>query len=46
MYEKPKVERFGSFRDLTQWGSSGLYLLQSSLPGCGPSNNTPKKCRS
>jgi hypothetical protein len=46
MYEKPKVEHFGSFRELTQWSGGGLFLFQSTLPGCVPSNQTPKKCRS
>jgi hypothetical protein len=45
MYEKPKVERSGSLRELTQWGGP-LFQMQSGLPGCGPSNNTPNKCRS
>lgn len=44
MYSKPKVERFGSLRELTQWGGS-LFLLQNGLlPGCGPSGNRPPKC--
>ncbi len=46
MYRRPEVERFGSFRELTQWGGGTLFLLQNGLPGCEPSNNTPKKCRS
>lgn len=41
MYEVPKFERFGTLRELTQWGGA-LYLLQ--LPGCIPSGNVPKKC--
>lgn len=45
MYEKPKVERFGSLRELTQWGGP-LFLLQGGLlPGCGPSGGKPKKCQ-
>lgn len=25
MYQKPKVERFGTFRELTQIGTNGAY---------------------
>lgn len=29
MYEKPVVERFGSFRDLTRWGCSSEYKFHT-----------------
>lgn len=45
MYQKPRLERFGSFRELTQWGGGGLFLLDSTLPGCKASGNKPKKCQ-
>jgi hypothetical protein len=45
MYQKPKVERFGSFRELTQWGGSGLFLLQSAT-GCKNSGGRPPGCKS
>ena len=42
MYQKPSVERFGSFRDLTQAGCTGVSDGASFL-GSGPSTgDTPR----
>lgn len=37
MYEKPRVERFGTFRDLTQAGTTGLGDL--AVINCNTGNN-------
>jgi hypothetical protein len=38
MYQKPVLERFGSFRELTQWGlssaSDGGSIFGIGSPGC------------
>jgi hypothetical protein len=38
VYEKPSLQRFGTFRDLTRWGfasaSDGGSILGISSPGC------------
>jgi hypothetical protein len=38
MYSKPRIERFGTFRDLTRWGlssaSDGGSILGIGSPGC------------
>lgn len=38
MYQKPSLEKFGSFRDLTQWGfasaSDGGSIFGISSSGC------------
>lgn len=38
MYSKPRVERFGSFRELTRWGfssaSDGGSIWGIGSPGC------------
>lgn len=38
MYQKPVVEKFGTFRDLTRWGfssaSDGGSILGIGSPGC------------
>ena len=42
MYEKPSVQRFGTFRDLTQAGCSGMSDGET-FKGTGPSvGNTPR----
>ncbi|MBL8998678.1 MAG: lasso RiPP family leader peptide-containing protein [Gemmatimonadales bacterium] len=37
-YHRPKLERFGSFRELTKWGlasaSDGGSILGNASPGC------------
>jgi hypothetical protein len=39
MYEKPKVERFGSFRELTQGGWGGGHNGDKCNYGCGGSRS-------
>jgi hypothetical protein len=38
MYSKPKLERFGTFRELTQWGlqsaTDGGSIFGIGSPGC------------
>ncbi len=38
MYQKPSLEKFGTFRELTQWGlasaSDGGSIFGISSPGC------------
>jgi hypothetical protein len=41
MYQKPSVQRFGTFRDLTQFGCIGL--ADAGIPGVGPTDGgTPE----
>ncbi len=53
MYEKPRVQRFGTFRELTQAGVTGScdgYTVTSNAAGVATDgtnwNSTPGSCRS
>lgn len=53
MYEKPRMQRFGTFRELTQAGITGScdgYTVTNSTTGVATDgttwNSTPGRCRS
>jgi hypothetical protein len=48
MYEKPKLERFGTFRDLTQFGADGgtdMLTMNGPIgPNCTEGADDPFGC--